>query len=253
VPIETNLVENTMTTDWQHFHEPQSDPFGEVPSGLGPPRSTFRTAGQLAALMARLPADTPVLIAETVRVAEHLDPGSQPHRAITVAEIVPISNPDTIIEDAGRRLREHGALRPAVQLGTIIIAEDSPGLPLMTVPATAHECAVEAMVLAETTAALDAHIDQLRWIADTLVTDADDEAGGERDDAAATVAQWIDDPDLRAALAIEADRLRHTAARLTALCTRIADYEAVTAITDTAEEIVQLAAEYPDPDDKRPT
>jgi hypothetical protein len=105
---------------------------------------------------------------------------------------------------------------PGVELGAVIVAEDSP-VPDKTVPWPPHERAVQALDAGALDAVFDAEVELLTWMAATL-TDA---PGSDAD----TVPGWISDADLRDRCGGEAEQLRRCAARLTRLRARVAAYQ----------------------------
>lgn len=67
-----------MAIDIRTLREQQRAAFAAVQAGLGQVPAEFYTAGELASLMAALPPDTPVHVAETARVDPDL-PAETPH------------------------------------------------------------------------------------------------------------------------------------------------------------------------------
>jgi hypothetical protein len=187
----------------------------------------FETAGELAALMAALPPQTPVCVAEIARIDPGLDVGETPDctaaaTMITVVEtedLVELVGDDGAVSDLGRLVEGEGNGRrllepyvPGVELGAFIVAEGG-RVPEGTRAVPLHERAVEALADGELDVALQAQCELLAWMAGTLAPDTID-----RD----TFPDWIEDGDLRAQLAVEGERLRQAAARLRALGAEVA-------------------------------
>jgi hypothetical protein len=242
-----------MTFDWSDFQIWQATAFDPVRNGLGDHRVELTTASELAALMARLPANTPVVIADALRVDPRLQLDATPTRTIVVAEVVPLPDPTEVVQvDDDGDVQEHPAISPAVQLGAVIVAADASYTPIVTVPLPAYERAIEALGDGETAVALGSQVKLINWMADTLTTlgkPADDEEDDTDEEDRDLIPNPIDDPDLRAALAVEASRLHQAAGRLAALRARVADHEAIADVTDAAEKIIRSAAEDPNADD----
>jgi hypothetical protein len=188
---------------------------------LGGTPAEFDTAGELAALMGRLPPDTKVFVAETV----HIDPGLQleetPNRTTAAATVLRITDPDkemveVVVEGQTCRFMQ---ISPAVQLGAYIAAADAPDVPKKTWPFPPHERAAEVMRLGDLAEALHAHVELLTWMAGSLTyTPVYQDAS--------TAPAWVADMELREQLAVEAERLRQTAARLIRLRGRVAANQA---------------------------
>lgn len=192
--------------------------------------AVFETAGELAALMSSLPPRTPIYVAEVARIDPGLDGGETPEHtsAATIITVVDTENPleltgdDDAVADLGRQVDRAGdgprllqPYMPGVELSTFIVAEGS-AVPQGTRAAPLHERAVEALTDGDLDVALAAQCELLTWMAGTLAPDTID-----RD----TFPDWIEDDDLRAQLAVEGERLRHTATRLQALRAQV---EAIT-------------------------
>ncbi|MCG5467061.1 hypothetical protein MED01_006113 [Micromonospora sp. MED01] len=238
-----------MISDWQEHQEQQAAAFAAVHDAFVDGRIAIRTAGQLAKLMQRLPADTPITVASST-LMDPRPPDRTKRRTITTAKAIPLEDPDKIIHvNDGGVVRRFAAVTPAVELAAVIVAHDALGAPPLAVPAPAYERAVDALRSGEPCVALDKQVELLRWMASTLdITDPAD-----FDDEVDHVLTWIDNTDLLAALDVEGGRLRQAAARLAALRARVADYEIVANVTFDAEEIVRNAAEYPPPDEEGPS
>ncbi|MEV4494558.1 hypothetical protein AB0J84_02490 [Micromonospora arborensis] len=238
-----------MTSNWQEYQERQAAAFAAVHEALVDHTIEIRTAGQLAKLMQRLPADTPITIASSTRMDPRPPTDPTQRRTITTAQAIPLDHPDKPVEvDDGDEVCESIAITPAVELAAVIVAHDASGVPAMVVPAPAYERAVDAFRSGKPCVALDAQVELLNWMASTLGTthptdsDEEDEVDGVR--------TWIDDADLLAALDVEGGRLQQAAVRLAALRARVADYEIVADVTFDAEDIVRRAAKNPPPDEE---
>lgn len=205
-----------MTLDKRTVQAQQAAAMAVVRDVLGPVPAEFGTAGELAELMARLPADTPVSIAETVRIDPALQLQETDNRTAAVATVFTLvdrTDPVDVLEDDGR-VRTYGRVIPGVELGAVIVAEGTP-VPARTTPFPPFERAQEALTAGALPVVLDAHVELLAWMAGTLTSPR---AGT---DSAATVPDWAADDELREQLAVEADRLRHAAARLATLRERV--------------------------------
>ncbi|WP_432830553.1 hypothetical protein [Dactylosporangium sp. CA-092794] len=202
--------------DKQTAQAQQAAAMAAVRDGLGPTPAEFGTAGELAQLMARLPAGTPVRIAETLRIDPALQLEETDNRTAAVVTVLTLADgtdPVDVLEDDGR-IRTYGRVIPGIELGAVIVAEGTPA-PARTTPFPPFERAQEALNAGDLAAALDAHVELLNWMAGTLTSAP---AGL---DAAPAVPDRITDDDLREQLAVEADRLRHAAGRLTVLRGRV--------------------------------
>jgi hypothetical protein len=195
-----------MTFEWSDFQTWQATAFAPVRDGLGEHQVELATAGHLAALMARLPANTPVVIADAPRVDPRLQPAT-PSRTIVVAEVVPLSDPTEVVEvDDGGDIQRYPAISPAVQLGAVVVDKNISHTPVVTVPLPAYERAVEALGDGELAVVLSSQFELLTWMADTLATlgkPPDEEDDDIDEEHLGLIPNTIDDPDLRAALAVE--------------------------------------------------
>jgi hypothetical protein len=206
-PAVSTPAEETGTTDM----------FAVVRTVLGRIPAQFTYAGELAALMAALPPDTPVRIAETV----HIDPALELHATLNTTAAATIANLVDLVDaaDVNGQIRRYGRVVPGVELGAYIIA-DGAVVPERTRPFPPHERAVDAIQHGDLAVVLDADIELLTWMAGML-TDPDPTGPIDTDTAPA----WITDIDLREQLGIEAERLRQSAARLTTLRARIVEHQ----------------------------
>ncbi|MFY1599831.1 hypothetical protein [Micromonospora sp. WMMD737] len=199
----------------------------------------FATAGELAALMAALPADTPVSVAWTVRADPDL-PAGPTHIAYTAAGIN-LLEPDLVdVIDVDSRVRSYGRLTPGVELGAVVVAEGQPA-PAETVAYQPNERALDALGAGDAEATLTALVELLRWMAELLPDTPEGEDGTPE-----TVAQWVTDVSIRARLGIEATRLTYSAERLANLCRDLADREAAQLAEDDQAEYERRVAELRD-------
>jgi hypothetical protein len=125
-----------------------------------------------------------------------------------------------VVDDG--RTQQFIRLVPAVELCAYIVAEDAPTVPAVTVPFPSYERAVEALGDGDLGDVFAAQVELLNWMAGTLTGDPSNDDPDDDN----SVPAWISDTELREQLAIEAERLRQAAARLTALRTRIAAHQA---------------------------
>jgi hypothetical protein len=182
-------------------------PVDDVRDVLGGVPVEFGTASELAALMARLPADTPVVVAHGIRIDPAL-PGSDMEER-TAAAAVAFGLPQLVDVD-GRREQQRV---PAVQLGAFYAAEGH-RVPAATVPAWPYERAVEAIHAGDDDAMFDAFAEMLRFVAGSL--------DGKED--ASFYEHIAGDADLVGQAELDAALLRHAADRLTALHQRVRAY-----------------------------
>ncbi|KXK59266.1 hypothetical protein AWW66_25285 [Micromonospora rosaria] len=209
-----------MTINRKAFVEEQAAQARAVSGVLARVPREFATAGELATLMAALPADTPVSIAWTVHVDPALAEGTPTVTAAT-ARPVPLLTAELVdvAEDDGT-VREYGRMVPGVELGAVVGADGQP-VPDKTVPHQPYERALGALGVGDVDTTLAALAELVRWTADLL---PDTPAGP--DGTPETVAQRVTDPGIRARLGIEAARLGYSANRLTTLRHDLADREA---------------------------
>lgn len=177
-------------------------------------------SGQVAALMAALPADTPVSIAETVHVDPDLPPDAPTITAVTVKGVNLMEAEPVDVVDGDGQVRQYGRIVPGVQLGAVIVAEGQPA-PDKTVAYLPYERAEDALAVGDVDATLAAYAELLRWMAERLT-----ETVPGPDGTPETVPQWVADAGIRARMGIEAMRLSYTADRLTNLRQDLADREA---------------------------
>ncbi|BBH65304.1 hypothetical protein ACTI_19890 [Actinoplanes sp. OR16] len=231
-----------MEIRWEDFQRQAGEAFAAVTKCLGERQIVIHNAGHLAAALARLPADTPMIIAGTTRIDPSLRQDADRH-VVTLAEVVPIAVPDTtVVDEMGD---DYPAFTPALQLGAVVMSRNAGGPPLVTVPQPAQQRAEEALAGGEVVEALAAQVELLTWIAGTLSTLAE-EVVLDLDDEVAL--EHIEDADIRVALTLEAERLRQAAHRLEALHAQVVEYEAVADVVEEAEGIVELTT-CANPDD----
>ncbi|RKF23891.1 hypothetical protein [Micromonospora globbae] len=238
-----------MFSDRDENQEQQAAAFAAARDALRDHTIEIRTAGQLARLMDRLPADTPITVAGTTHIDQDLPTDYRPTRTITIARVAPVSDTPVNADD-GDQLDDITAILPAVELGAVVVAGNALGVSVAAVPAPAYERAVEALAVGEPCIALEAQVRLLTWMAKSIGARRLDDLDGR--DEVDGIQRWIDDPELLAALSVEAERLRQAAARLVALHARVADYEIAAEVTAVAEDIVHFAAERSMPDDEQP-
>lgn len=183
------------------------DDVRDVREVLGGTPVEFGTAGELADLMARLPADTPVVVAHGIRIDPAL-PGSDLEER-TAAAAVAFGLPQ-LVDVEGRREQRRV---PAVQLGAFYAADGHP-VPAVTVSAWPYERAVEAILAGGDDAMFDAFGELLRFVAGSL--------DGKED--AAFYEHLAGDADLVGQAELDAALLRHAADRITALHQRVRAY-----------------------------
>lgn len=181
-----------------------ADPVHDV---LGNQPVEFTTAGELANLMARLPADTPVMVAHAIRIDPSL-PGSEDEER-TVAAARALALP--------RMVRVAGQVEqrpvPTVELGAFYAARHRP-VPATTIPVNPYSRAVEAILAGDDDTMFVAFRELLRFVAGSL--------DGQED--ASLYEQIEGDPALTAQAELDAALLRHVAERLAALRIRIGGY-----------------------------
>ncbi|BCJ65721.1 hypothetical protein [Polymorphospora rubra] len=185
--------------------------YDEVRRVLGRTPVEFGSAGELAELMARLPAGTPVRVADRVRVDPCLDEGVTESRVATAAIAVARIEAGTSREPGEDQTDRVVPEVAEVLLGTYIVAEDKP-VPAHTVAYGAYERAFEALHAGEVGTVLE----MLR----ELVREAGYLLTGEFDSG---VPDGISDDDLRGQACVEGGRLVQAALRIDALRKRLGD------------------------------
>jgi hypothetical protein len=191
--------------------------FAAVHQALGRVPAEFATAGELAKLMAALSPHTPVSVAETVHIDPDLDLDVTPNCTAAAATVITLLEPRAGSDDLADGLAEasadkHPRVLPGVELGAFIVTEGAQ-VPERTTAFPPYEAAVEALQVGDVAKALQAECELLTWMAGTLADPVPDDS-----DAAPA---WITDVDLREELAVEGERLRQCAARLTALRAKV--------------------------------
>jgi hypothetical protein len=185
--------------------------FAAVEAVLGDMPVEFATAGDLAALMVRLPPGTPVSVATHIRVDPDLDMDHEEERTAFAATVVGQleQQPGEIGPNDG-----HGHLGDrrvaTIELCAYYVAEQSP-VPQRTVPYDPYNRGIEAVHTGNVGRLFDAHLELLNDVAGTL---------DGRGDATLTEG-WITDNALRDELAIEANRLRQSIARIEVLRAKV--------------------------------
>ncbi|MET7424336.1 hypothetical protein [Dactylosporangium sp. NPDC005555] len=135
--------------------------FDDVHDVLGGEPVEFGTAGELAALLARMPADTPVVVAHAIRIGPALPGSDDEERA--AAAVLAFRLPQLVRIDG--RLEQR--LVPAVQLGAFYAAEGR-AVPAATAAAWPNERAVEAVLAGGDDAMFAAFGELLRFVAGSL-------------------------------------------------------------------------------------
>lgn len=182
---------------------------------LGEHPAEFATAGELATLMARLPADTPVHVARYTRVDPAFDwDGHAEERLAAAARVVTDLHDQRVETDEQGWQRLGGRHIPVVELGAVIVAEGVP-VPPHTAAFEPADRALEAIHAYDPVAVLDAYRELVIDIAGVLDGSLD----------ASLYDLLDDDPDLCEQLRLEGNRLSHTAARLAQLRTLVAAYQ----------------------------
>jgi hypothetical protein len=168
----------------------------------------FRTTGELAELLAGLPANTPIDVAEHMRVDPQLRLDVDEDRTVSAAMLVPLLQRrwTTGLDGNARRVPRAAF---AVQLAAVTVGRDVP-VPAATVPYCPHERSVAALHAGDLVELVDAHRELVGYAGEIL--------GGED----GTLADAITDSDLRDAILAEGRQLLQAAARLATLRDRLA-------------------------------
>ncbi|MEU1813017.1 hypothetical protein [Micromonospora aurantiaca (nom. illeg.)] len=176
----------------------------------------FETTGELVALMAALPPDTPVSVAQTVHVDPDLEAGAETVTA-SIAKVVSLLEPAK--SDHAECSTQRPSCRPVtgVELGAVIVAMGGPA-PQETYPYQPYESALDALSMGDVISTLAEHARLLSWIADLL----GDPLQADAVSSWKSVSEWVDSDDLRKQLDIEARRLRYSCARIAGIREQIA-------------------------------
>jgi hypothetical protein len=169
------------------------------------------TTGELAALLARVPADTALLVDEHVRIDPDLDEGTTESRHAVQATAVSAFADEPVVavdEHGGRDV--YSRRIAGLMLGSVMVAQGEPA-PAQTVAYGASERITEALYTGDGAGMLDAFVELVRDVAGRL--DGIDDA---------SLLEWLTDKDLVGQLEVEGDRLRQSAARLAVLRDRVA-------------------------------
>jgi len=199
----------TPSVDIKEKQEKYEAAASELQETLGEMPVEFATAGELMALLSRIPADTPVKLAWCLREPPRTNDDDLDNDRLTAA-VHP-----TRMEDVTVLRRPDGYITTlswpvaAVSLGAFLVPQHRP-VPTVTVPANPYDRAVEAMHDGDDEAMFAAYREMLNDIADGL-----DGAGD------ASLYETITDPAIIERAEAEAQLLRDAAARLGALYTRI--------------------------------
>jgi hypothetical protein len=214
--------------------------FSDISDALG--ADEICNAGMLAMVMARLPADTPIVLADTARIDPRLREDDD-RRTAVVVRVVPIEAEIAHDTDLSDEERAYPAYQPAIQLGTVVIGKTASGTPHLTVPLPAQQRAEEAVIEGDLERALAAFTELLAWMARTLTASPDSDLG-----YGSAHLNRIEDANLRATIDGEAEQLDRISQSVSALRARVAEYEAVADLIEAAEEIIRLAADRPTSD-----
>jgi len=225
---------------FEEYHHKTIAAYQAVHDALGDHGTEVPSAGRLAAIMSRLPADTPVILANVARIDLRLDEDSD-RRTTVVAEFAQVEEPEDVQVDLGDGIEEYPQLTPVVQIGAYVTGRNTGVTPHMTVPLPAQQRAEEAQIEGDLEPILAAYMELLITMAMTLT------ASPVHDSVGDAHLEWIDDADLRREIADESDRLFRAAQRLGALHTRVAQYERAAAVICEAEELIKRSAEDPGP------
>lgn len=169
------------------------------------------TAGDLAELLARIPADTPLFVDEHVRIDPDLDEGTTETRTAVQATVVSAFADETVEaldEHGGRDVYMHQAA--GLMLGGVLTPQGAPA-PARSVAYGAQQRITEALYAGDGAGMLDAFAEILRDVAEYLDGIGD-----------TSLLEWLADKDLAGQLKVEGSRLRQSAARLAALRDRVA-------------------------------
>lgn len=203
--VMDDVVNSDLPTVGQ-LHAQQGAALDQLRQILGEHRQEVRTAGELAELLSRIPAETPLTVAEHVRIDPDLDENSTESRtAVGVISDLVFTGTITPAVDGHGRTDVHALAVAALQLGAVRVAQDGT-VPARTVACEPAERVVEAMYTGDGRAMMTAFQEILLDVAGRL--DGHDDG---------SLLEWIADPSLVQALELEGTRLRHAAARLDAL------------------------------------
>jgi hypothetical protein len=173
---------------------------------LGDQPVEFATAGELADLMGRLPAATPVAVSHAVRIDPDL-PMDEEERVAAAGRALVLPQ----LVDIGGQVEQRPA--PTVELGAFFTGKNRP-VPASTVAVNPYDRSVEAMLDGDDDTLFAAFGDMLAHIAGCLDGRGD----------ASLYEQLAGDANLTAQAELDAALLRHAAERLIALRTRIGAY-----------------------------
>lgn len=169
------------------------------------------TAGDLAGLLARIPADTPLLVDEHLRIDPDLDEGTTESRhAVQATAVAAFADEPVVVADAKGSRDVYGHRVAALMLGGVLAAQGAPA-PARSVAYGAYERITEALYAGDGAGMLDAFAELIRDVAGHL--DGIDDA---------SLLEWLADKDLAGQLEVEGNRLRQSATRLAALRDRVA-------------------------------
>jgi hypothetical protein len=180
----------------------------ELDRVLGDKPVEFATAGDLVALLSRIPADTLVRVAWCLREAEQTHENVDNDR-LTAAAYVAEEEGVQLVAQADGRLTSFTWPVAAVRLGAFYVPQDQP-VPAATVPLSPYERAIEAMHTADDEALFAACREMINEVADALDGNGD-----------ASFYESLTDPAFIERAETEAQLLREAAARIGALYSRI--------------------------------
>lgn len=169
------------------------------------------TTGELAALLARVPADTALLVDEHLRIDPDLDEATTETRhAVQATAVCAFADEPVVAVDQNGGHDVYMRRIAAVMLGGVVVAQGRPASAL-SVAYGASERITEALYTGDGAGMLDAFVELVRDVAGRL--DGSDDA---------SLLEWLTDKDLAGQLEVEGDRLRQSAARLGVLRDRVA-------------------------------
>ncbi len=180
------------------------DPLETVRQSLGGDPVEFATAGELASLMATLPAQTSVQIAWHVAIDANLGDGED--RSTNLVRAVAVLEDQEVVVGADGYGILTGREVPAVELSAAFVSHTGP-LPATTHAYEPYGRAHQALRQGDAAGMFDAYRELLEFVAGMLDGGFD----------ASMREVWVGANELGDALDVEAERLRHAAARLEAL------------------------------------
>ena len=201
-----------MPLDRAAFDQLQQTRIAAVRDVLGDRPREFSTVAELSAILSKLPADTPVHVADHARTDPELAATAQKRTIFSVSQIALLDDDPQNVVGLDGEVDQYTGVIAGVELSAVLVAKGA-GLPEMTVPASAYDRAEHALDTGDMREALAADADLLTWVAGHLAA------------RPGSVGEWFADTDIQGQLAVEGERLRQAAARLTVLARKIAEYE----------------------------